>query len=1269
MVERTAGKGHPDVMEPFRVTKETVAPLGDEALRELLVRLLEAEARNRGIDQSAIRAGGNQTAPDGGVDVALHWTGDPAPGGWLPARDIAFQCKAERMRPADLRKEMRSGDGPRPLFANLAERDGAYVVFTTDDPAGTRLDERMKAMREVASEVSGGKRIELRFLGADHIARWTNQHIGVALWLLSRSGRSVTGWRPYGDWSAPGSTTGDYISSSEDRILIGGVPFTSAEALETVRDTLREAGGAVRLIGISGMGKTRFAEAIFDERVGNRALHRDAAIYADVGHDLAISVPVLAEQLAGAGVTAVIVADNCPGSIHAQVSTIVSRPAGRTSLLTIDHELDDSGMDGSLVVRMGDNSPEALAGLLAQRCPWLTGTETSHLADFAGGNARVALKIAEGSRDGVDISSLNDSQMLDRLFQTDRGRLGSDARRCADAASLVYAFHADARDHAEVEHPVLAVLAGVGPDAFYGEVSRLVDFGIAQRRGPQRAIMPPPIANMLAATMIRRSDPASLLAAFQAAPPRLFKSFARRLGYLHSVPEAVSLAKTLLAPGGALGDPATLQGEMRTALMRLAPASPADAVEAIARALAGPKRERLVDVRCEARRDFAMLLAQIAHDDALFARAMETMLPFVVAESGDQGRHSVADYFHQRFWPRLSFTLATQETRLAFIDRLLDDDDERVRLIGVECLDRMLDTYFSSSMDISFGARALTRQWYPRGQDGYDAWCKAAYERLVAAAFGSGAAAGRAREVVAHNFRQQLSAGGNGMPVEAMKAVRGLGYWDAGWNAICEALSFRRGSLSLELVPSVVALERAFRPATADELFEAFVLGEPWRHWRPSGREHRSTRDVARLARRFGACVAGKGVAANFLERAIGASGQTSVYDFARGLGDAVSDPDEIWFAARDCYSRLPPDGRGVAVLAGLLAGMAGRDERWVQGKLDDAAGDPELGPQLVTLHLGVPIDRPTMRRFTAALRDGSVAPPKFEALMYGGVSKAIPADELAAFLRELFSSNEGALTALQILHMRIFGDREDKRAVAPELIELAMEFVTDTRSYVGAHARADHGLETLAGLALSGSGAEAVARAICRALANHSGSNEGGQRFGKLCMMLTSRFTTVVLDEIVGAPHPDGIIDEFFGGIFRDDDDGEAKDALDEDAALAWVAQDPGPRANRLAEFVPYFRRVEDADELEWSAIALILIDTAPDPVQVLETLERRFWSGSGSGTFASRFVRRRPLVAAMARHAERRVRNWAREASLRLEEDIRRWDEEDARSEGQFE
>lgn len=98
--------------------------IGDELLRELLIRLIEAEAPDRRISLSGIRAGGNQTAPDGGADAWIEWEGGPAPGYWLPARSIAFQCKAERMRPAAIREEMCPGGQPRPLLTQLASAAG-----------------------------------------------------------------------------------------------------------------------------------------------------------------------------------------------------------------------------------------------------------------------------------------------------------------------------------------------------------------------------------------------------------------------------------------------------------------------------------------------------------------------------------------------------------------------------------------------------------------------------------------------------------------------------------------------------------------------------------------------------------------------------------------------------------------------------------------------------------------------------------------------------------------------------------------------------------------------------------------------------------------------------------------------------------------------------------------------------------------------------------------------------------------------------------------
>src|SRR5690606_16634020 len=140
------------------------------------------------------------------------------------------------------------------------------------------------------------------------------------------------------------------------------------------------------------------------------------------------------------------------------------------------------------------------------------------------------------------------------------------------------------------------------------------------------------------------------------------------------------------------------------------------------------------------------------------------------------------------------------------------------------------------------------------------------------------------------------------------------------------------------------------------------------------------------------------------------------------------------------------------------------------------------------------------------------------------------------------------------------------------------------------------------------------------------------------------------------------GLAAHFFGGHVRNDDDvDQAKIRFDEAIALEWVREAPADRAPLLAELAPYSRKDDETGLLQWSSFALALIDAAPDPVPVLENFGRRFFTGSGSGPLAARFVRRRPLVAAMRTHPDVRVRNWARAAAQALEEGILRWDERD--------
>ncbi|WP_033924986.1 hypothetical protein [Sphingomonas sp. 35-24ZXX] len=1259
-------------MGPFEITKEMVADLSDESLRELLRHLLETEAKARGIAATGISVGGNQTAGDGGVDASIAWTGEPKPRAWFPRRTNFFQSKSETMGPAKIAKEMCPKGKPRPIFAELVKKRGSYIFFSSDDPSASAYDARITAMRDAIVDVPNGDRIALDFYGADRIARWANEHVGLAAWLLGKLGRSRGGWEPCGNWSGAAEPGGPYVLDGTNRAQVAGVYVPVGEAVSRMRAHLAVPGNAARLIGLSGMGKTRLAEALFDERLkGGSELPRSSAIYADAGLQPAVSPALLAEQLASSRTEAIIVVDNCAQKLHRQLAQIVKRNTSRASLLTIDYDVDGEGTVG-LLVTLADNSEGVLVDLLDQRFPKLSRAERDHLAKFSGGNARIALKIAEASGPAVDLSKLNDSELLDRLFQVERKGADDDARRCAAVASLVYAFYVkDHGDHS-AEYPTLAGIAEITPARFHRAVARFLDWGIVQMRGPQRAVMPEPLANMLAAPFIRESDPATLIAAFSAGPLRLFASFARRIGQLHDVPEAVEIARLLLERAGPLGRPALLDGKFSGAFVRIAPCNPEAALAAIERELKGPDRDRLLTPD-ERRRDYSQLLVQIAHDARFFQRVVAVLTEFALADGEVREELRARSHLLERFWPILSFTHAPQAQRLQALDAMLASPDERVVSLGVEALDHMMDAgHFNSSLNLEFGARALLSEWRPYQGDGYEPWFKAAYDRLVSVSRGDGALSQRARQLIAQHFREHVSAGFADLAMEAMRQVGDNGFWEEGWRNVNGALHFQERRDGKADRVALGRLEQDMRPRTVDDLFEAFVLGEPWRHWHPSGREKSPTRNVGLLARAMGKCLARKGTELGpHLARATRRGGFNSARQFGVGLARATRDPEALWRQAYGALEAHEPKDLDPSILDGVLQGSRFHSPDWVSGKLDDIVKDPLLSQHLVELHTAVPLDEAAIKRFRTALKEGRVAPDRFAILMAGGVTKTIPAPALTRFLRELFDHEGGALPALQVLHMRIFGDRSDGLAVDEALVDLGRDLLTRPEIYSDDFARQDHGIDVIAKVALRGDGAGAAARRVCRAMVTAAKAKPYSYPdVGPISSTLMRLHPLVVLDEIVAKSDNDHLIGGFFGGLRRNDEDFEANEfKIDTKVMCDWVREDPAERSVKLANFIPYTIQHSDGSSLDWSPMALELLALSPDNVSVLRTYENRFFSGGGSGSFSLRFVRRRPLVAAMARHESAAVREWAAEAGQRLEANIGRWDEREAADNSLFE
>ena len=75
--------------------------------------------------------------------------------------------------------------------------------------------------------------------------------------------------------------------------------LSTLAGIARMRDVLREPGTVVRLIGLSGVGKTRLVQALFDARIGARALDHTLALYTNMSDDPDPGIPVAQIYRAG----------------------------------------------------------------------------------------------------------------------------------------------------------------------------------------------------------------------------------------------------------------------------------------------------------------------------------------------------------------------------------------------------------------------------------------------------------------------------------------------------------------------------------------------------------------------------------------------------------------------------------------------------------------------------------------------------------------------------------------------------------------------------------------------------------------------------------------------------------------------------------------------------------------------------------------------------------------------------------------------------------
>ena len=206
-------------------------------MRELVGLLCEAELTAKGLSSSAVTYGGNQRAPDGGLDVRVALPIGAVTEGFIPKSSVGFQVKTPDMRRANILAEMKPKGLLRPAILELASEAGAYIIVSSKaSTSNTALGNRRDAMREALSGASNAADLSTDFYDRTRLASWVRLYPGLIAWVKTRAGRAVPGWQPYGSWAGGDEPQAEYLLDEHLRVRWGGKKHsTTNTALAAVR--------------------------------------------------------------------------------------------------------------------------------------------------------------------------------------------------------------------------------------------------------------------------------------------------------------------------------------------------------------------------------------------------------------------------------------------------------------------------------------------------------------------------------------------------------------------------------------------------------------------------------------------------------------------------------------------------------------------------------------------------------------------------------------------------------------------------------------------------------------------------------------------------------------------------------------------------------------------------------------------------------------------------------------------------------------------------
>jgi hypothetical protein len=1252
----------------IEITGNDIKELSDGDLRVLVGLLCEADLRERGLPTAGVTFGGHQNAADGGLDVRVEIESALSPNGFIPNANTGFQVKKPDMPRSAILNEMRPGGVLRQVIRNLVNLGGAYIIVSSQgSTADSSLTARKVAMRAALFDCPNDSNLMVDFYDRERIAGWVRSHPSLVLWVREKIGRPLQGWKTYGNWAgSPGGYEEVYLLDDQIRLKnssnFGLDGLSAIDGINEIRSILHRPGASIRLAGLSGVGKTRFVQALFDERIGHSPLNKSQVFYSDISDSPNPDPRNFTEQIISQGRPAIIVIDNCPPELHKRLTSICCSSADSlVSLITVEYDVRDDQPEETEVYRLEPSSTEIIEKIIFNRFTHVSQVDSRTIAEFSGGNARIAIALANTIRRGENLANLRDEELFNRLFQQ-RNEPNQSLLRVAQVCSLVYSFNFNS---AEGELELLGSLIGMSVLDVYENVSELKRRELVQQRGIWRAVLPHAVANRLAKRALENIPLVNILDAFENSSLRLLKSFSRRLSYLHESSVAVEVSRKWLAEDGFLGEIPQLDGVGIDLLKNIAPIDPNLTLKAIEKVWNSEEHRSFFSRENVYYHQITTLLRALAYDKDLFVRSTFLLCQFALSESPTENYNSIRKLLKSLFYIYLSGTHAIPEHRLAVISTLIDSDSKEQIELGVNLLSASLESWhFNNYHEFEFGAHSRDYGFSPSSKEEIHHWFKLYIDYTVSLAVSGLSVAPKSKALLAEKFRGLWIKAGMYNELEmAAKEIVSKGPWREGWLAVKTTKRFDGEGMNEEAISRLNNLDIILRPTTLIEQAKLFALTNHGNVldledalYEDGETDGNSYYRIEKITQSLGRKVGSSEEIFNQLLPEILSSSGGNIFSFGQGLALGCSQPEKMWEYFLRQIPLIEEENRNYQLLRGFLNTIFQMDRELSATFLDEAVTHEVLAAVYPVLQTSVEINERDVERLKASLNLGIAPIWSYGNLGYGQSHKSIKDNDFSELLKLISKKPDGVYVAVDILNMRLHGHKKEV-PLSDTIVSLGQEILlnypflrkeyrSDRRNYeVAIIIRACFAKES----------AKDIATTLCDKIANaFEKFYTFPEDYNEVIMALASVQPIAFLNSFLGKNENNNKINRWFSE--RVNPLAEISDEL----IITWCEHDPKTRYPNVASSIVPHRNSENGKE--WTPLALRIITNCYEPIEVLNRFKSSFRPTSWSGSRADLMESCLRLISVLKKDKNTCVADWAnREERIFAEEiqSVRQWEQ----------